>query len=117
VESITIDMINVEYSRPDQVHTYLPTVTSNLQLPCSYVASLWSVAADVSKTDKVSYSPVVLVLEYLTSLLFFVQPDAPLCMFCSIQQSGRLVNGTFHWPMGRYLQLERSIQQSRTDPR
>ena len=38
-------------------------------------------------------------------------------MFCSIQQSGRLVNGTFHWPMGRYLQLERSIQQSRTDPR
>jgi len=38
-------------------------------------------------------------------------------LLCSIQQSGRLVNGSIHWPMGRYLQLVRSIQQSRTDLR
>ena len=40
-----------------------------------------------------------------------------IVVLCSIQQSGRLVNGSIHWPMGRYLQLVRSIQQSRTDPR
>ena len=45
-DSITVGMINVEYSRSDQVHTYLPTVTyspgyvANLQLSCSHVASL-----------------------------------------------------------------------------
>jgi len=45
-DSITVDMVNVEYSRSDRVHTYLPTVTyspryvANLQLSCSHVASL-----------------------------------------------------------------------------